>query len=67
MSEVRSAAGDAEALPVSDLVVKPWARYGHDRLYVQTADGTRLGYLDNKTGATVLGDDDLARCGRVTA
>lgn len=41
-------------LHVSDLVVKPWARYGHDRLYVQTADGTRLGHLDNKTGATVL-------------
>lgn len=39
-----------------------WARYGHDRLYVQTADGTRLGYLDNKTGATVLepGSDPAA-------
>lgn len=31
-----------------------WARYGHDRLYVQTADGTPLGYLDSKTGQTVL-------------
>ena len=31
-----------------------WARYGHDRLYVQTADGTRLGYLDNRTGQTIL-------------
>lgn len=38
-------------------MVKPWAQYGHDRLYVQTADGTRLGYLDNKTGATVLEDE----------
>ena len=36
--------------------MKPWERYGHDRLYVQTADGTRLGYLDHKTGATVLED-----------
>lgn len=44
-------------LHVSDLVVKPWARYGHDRLYVQTADGTPLGYRDNKTGATVLEDE----------
>ena len=32
-------------------------RYGHDRLYVQAADGTRLGYVDNKTGATVLEDE----------
>lgn len=57
MPEIRSAGEDADILPVSDLVVKPWARYGHDRLYVQTADGTRLGYLDNKTGATVLEDE----------
>jgi hypothetical protein len=41
---------------VSDLVVKPWVRYGHDRLYVQTADGTRLGYWDNKTNTAVLAD-----------
>lgn len=57
MSDVRSANADADIVRVSDLVVKPWARYGHDRLYVQTADGTRLGYLDNKTGATVLDDE----------
>lgn len=57
MSDVRSASTDADIVWVSDLVVKPWARYGHDRLYVQTADGTRLGYLDNKTGATVLDDE----------
>ena len=36
--------------------MKPWARYGHDRLYVQAADGTRLGYWDNKTGQTVVED-----------
>jgi hypothetical protein len=57
MSDVRSASTDADIVRVSVLVVKPWARYGHDRLYVQTADGTRLGYLDNKTGATVLDDE----------
>lgn len=57
MPKVRSVGGDADTVPVSDLVVQPWARYGHDRLYVQTADGTRLGYLDNKTGATVLEDE----------
>ena len=42
---------------VTALVVKPWARYGHDRLYVQTADGTRIGYWDNKTGQAVAEDD----------
>jgi hypothetical protein len=31
-------------------------KYGHDRLYVQTAAGTRLGYWDNKTGTAVLVD-----------
>jgi hypothetical protein len=42
---------------VTETVVKPWARYGHDRLYVQTAEGTRLGYWDNKTGQAVVGDE----------
>lgn len=42
---------------MSDLLVKRWARYGHDRLYVQTADGTRLGYADDKTGVVVLEDE----------
>lgn len=46
-----------------------WARYGHDRLYVQTPDGTRLGYLDNKTGQTVLepGADPQAVAAALTA
>jgi hypothetical protein len=37
-----------------DLVVHPWKRYGHDRLYVQTPDGTRVGYWDNETSTAVL-------------
>ena len=32
-------------------------RYGHDRLYVQTADGHRLGYWDNKTSTAQLQDE----------
>ncbi len=40
-------------------MVKRWVRYGHDRLYVQASDGTRLGYLDNKTGATLLMDESF--------
>ena len=50
--------GDAAAdnLIVSDPVAKRWTKYGHDRLYVQTAEGTRLGYWDNKTRTAVLVD-----------
>jgi hypothetical protein len=33
------------------LIVTRWVRYGHDRLYVKTAEGTQLGYRDNKSGA----------------
>lgn len=40
-------------------MVKQWARYGNDRLYVQTSEGTKLGYLDNKTGTYVVFDDAL--------
>ena len=41
---------------VSDLVVKRWTRYGHDRLYVQTPDGTTLGHWDSKASTAVLVD-----------
>lgn len=34
--------------------MRRWTRYGHDRLYVQTADGTRLGYWDCKAHAPVV-------------
>ena len=33
------------------LIVTRWVRYGHDRLYVKAADGTPIGYRDNKSGA----------------
>ncbi|MBC7373132.1 MAG: hypothetical protein H7323_03995 [Frankiales bacterium] len=35
---------------MSEFVVTRWARYGRDRLYVQTPDGVGLGYWGNKTG-----------------
>lgn len=34
-----------------------WTRYGHDRSYVETPDGARLGYRDNRTGLVVLTDE----------
>jgi hypothetical protein len=40
-----------------DLVITPWKRYGHDRVYVARADGTKLGYLDRKTELLVLEDE----------
>lgn len=42
---------------VSDPVVRRWARYGHDRLYVTTPDGSNLGFYDLKTGASHLQDE----------
>ena len=35
---------------MTEWVVRPWARYGHQRLYAETPGGTALGYLDVKTG-----------------
>lgn len=46
----------ADNTAVRDLIVKRWVRYGHDRLYVEAADGTGLGYWDNKAGTAVLTD-----------
>lgn len=39
---------------MSELRVKRWRRYGHDRLYVNDADGTRVGWVDLRTGETVI-------------
>lgn len=50
---------DAEADPraPATLVVRRWARYGHDRLYVEVAGGARIGYWDNRTGTAVVDDE----------
>jgi len=37
-----------ECAPLPNVV--RWRRYGHDRLYVNAADGVRLGYRDLRTG-----------------
>ncbi len=42
---------------VTEHVVKRWARYGHDRLYVETPDGTRLGHWCLRTGQAVVEDE----------
>lgn len=45
---------------MGDLVVKRWTRYGHDRLYVTTSDGAKVGWHDLKTGESHLEVPDLA-------
>jgi len=32
----------------------PWRRYGHDRTYLSDESGTRLGWIDNSTGALTV-------------
>lgn len=41
------------------LVVRRWRQHGHDRLYVRTAQGVEVGYLDLLTSKTVLRDQML--------
>jgi hypothetical protein len=57
-----------------DITATPWRRYGHDRLYLSTFEGEKLGWIDNKTGLlTVLISEhtavleDWARAHRSTA
>lgn len=42
---------------MTEHVVKRWTRYGHDRLYVETPDGIRLGHWDLKTSQAVVEDE----------
>ena len=41
------------------LEIVPWKRYGHDRLYVNTSDGRRVGWIDRKSGAVTLEIEEL--------
>ena len=34
---------------MSELIVRRWARFGHDRLYMTTADGSNVGFHDLET------------------
>lgn len=36
------------------LIARRWTRYGHDRVYVTHPDGTKIGYLDLKTGRSEI-------------
>jgi Nuclease-related domain len=41
---------------MGDIVITHWAKYGHQRGYATAADGTKLGWVDLKTGAVTLED-----------
>ena len=41
------------------LEVVAWKRYGHDRLYVNSSDGRRVGWIDRKTGEATLELEEL--------
>lgn len=46
---------------MTDWIVRRWARFGHERLYVGLSDGTSIGYLDLKTGQ-LHADDPANLC-----
>lgn len=46
---------------VADLEARRWRRFGHDRVYVQSADQVRVGWLDLKSGETVIEKPALRR------
>lgn len=48
-----TAASSSGATPHAGLTVKPWNRYGKNRLYVNTAEGVTLGYVDLSTNEVV--------------
>ncbi|HWC21089.1 MAG TPA: hypothetical protein VG502_02200 [Flexivirga sp.] len=35
---------------MTEWTVRRWARYGHERLYAESTEGTQLGYFDVRTG-----------------
>lgn len=41
------------------ITVTPWRRYGLERLYVKTAEGEPIGWLDPQTGEASLDREDL--------
>jgi hypothetical protein len=49
----------ADPFDVPDLIVVPWKRFGHDRLYVNTAAGERVGWVDLTTSKVTLEQEHL--------
>ncbi len=41
---------------MTDMTITRWAKYGHDRGYATATDGTKLGWIDRKTGEVTVED-----------
>lgn len=55
--QMPSESSDSKNAP---LVVVPWSKFGSRRLYVDTADGQHVGWIDLKTGHRVLAMPELS-------
>ena len=42
------------------LVETRWTRYGHDRVYLKTADGNQIGHVDLKSGSVTVEIEEFA-------
>ena len=50
---------------MTDITIRRWAKYGHQRGYATAAGGTKFGWIDLKTGAVTQEDGaDAAAHGR---
>jgi hypothetical protein len=45
---------------MTEVQVSRWRKYGKDRLYVNGADGVRIGWLDNVSGERVIERPEFA-------
>lgn len=57
---VMSGAGRADATLMPQLVETRWTRFGHDRVYVKTADGQQIGHVDLKSGTVAVEIEQFA-------
>lgn len=53
-------AAEVDRGAMDELVVKRWRRYGKDRLYVNTGDGRRVGWMDLATGQRTVERPEFA-------
>ncbi len=45
---------------MAPLVETRWTRYGHDRVYLKTADGNQIGHIDLKSGSFTVEIEEFA-------
>jgi hypothetical protein len=50
----------ADAPFMANLVETRWTRFGHDRVYLKTADGTQIGHVDLKSGSVTVENEEFA-------